>query len=67
MTVSTAVTDQRGYMKVKVTGVAAATAGGIGSILNPEGVLLALPALLYTSAPAQPAQRPLMSASAQPP
>ena len=42
MTVSTAVTDQRGYMKVKVTGVAAATAGGIGSILNPEGVALGI-------------------------
>ena len=42
MTISAAVTDQRGMMKVVVTGVAAATAGGIGALLNPEGVALGI-------------------------
>ena len=42
MTISAAVTDQRGMMKVVVTGVAAATAGGIGALLNPEGVAIGI-------------------------
>ena len=42
MSISTVVTDQRGWMKIAVTGAAAATAGGIGSLLNPEGVLLGI-------------------------
>jgi len=42
MTISTALSDQRGMLKVKVTGVAATTAGGIGALLNPEGVSLGI-------------------------
>ena len=43
MTISTALVAQSsGYLKVKVTGATATTAGGIGSMLNPEGVLLGI-------------------------
>lgn len=43
MTISTTLTAQAGgYLKVKVTGVTTATAGGIGALLNPEGVLLGI-------------------------
>ena len=43
MTISTTLTAQAsGYLKVAVTGVTATTAGGIGSLLNPEGVLLGI-------------------------
>jgi len=43
MTISTAVTAQNGgYLKIKVTGVAAVTVGGIGYLANPEGVPLGI-------------------------
>ena len=42
MTVSTVVTDQRGMMKVLITGVASTANGGIGSVANPEGVKLGI-------------------------
>lgn len=43
MTISTTLTAQSGgYLKVAVTGVTTATAGGIGALLNPEGVLLGI-------------------------
>lgn len=40
MTVSAAVSDQRGYYKVALTGAASTANAGLGSILNPEGVAL---------------------------
>lgn len=43
MTISTAISEQKsGYLKVTVTGVTTATAGGIGAFLNPEGVMLGI-------------------------
>jgi hypothetical protein len=42
MTVSTALTDQRGMFKVVITGVASAANAGIGEIANPEGVTLGI-------------------------
>lgn len=43
MAIDAALVDNRGgFMKIEVTGAAAATAGGIGSLLNPEGVALGI-------------------------
>ena len=42
MTVSTTVTDQRGWFKATITGAAGTTGGAIGSFANPEGVLLGI-------------------------
>ena len=42
MTVSTAVTDQRGMFKIKVTGVSSTANAGIGEVINPEGVRLGI-------------------------
>jgi len=42
MTVSAAVTDQRGWMKITVTGVASTDSAGIGTVANPEGVTLGI-------------------------
>lgn len=42
MTVSTLLTDQRGFMKIALTGVASAANAGQGEVVNPEGVRLAI-------------------------
>lgn len=42
MTVSTAITDQRGWFKVTLTGAVSAANAGLGQIANPEGVLLGI-------------------------
>lgn len=42
MTVSTTLTDQRGFMKIAIAGVASAANAGIGEIINPEGVRLGI-------------------------
>ena len=43
MTIDRTLTAQKGaYMKIAVTGVVTTGAGGIGSLLNPEGVLLGI-------------------------
>jgi len=48
MTVSETLVDQRGFKKVLITGVASAANGGIGEVLNPEGVnLLIIRSFLY--------------------
>ena len=48
MTVSEILTDQRGFKKILITGVASTDNAGIGQVLNPEGVkLLILRTLLY--------------------
>jgi hypothetical protein len=42
MTVSTTITDQRGWFKVKLTGAVSAANAGLGEIANPEGVTLGI-------------------------
>lgn len=42
MTVSTAVTDQRGFFKVVLTGATSTSNAGLGEVLNPEGVRLCI-------------------------
>jgi len=42
MTVSTVLIDQRGKMKIAITGVASTANGGIGQVINPEGVRLVI-------------------------
>ena len=42
MTVSTAVTDQRGWYKVTLTGANDVNNAGLGGIANPEGVTLGI-------------------------
>lgn len=42
MTVSTVLTDQRGWMKITVTGVSSTASAGIGTVANPEGVVLGI-------------------------
>lgn len=42
MTVSTTVTDQRGYFKIALTGAVSAANAGLGEIANPEGVTLGI-------------------------
>lgn len=42
MTLSTALTDQRGMFKIKITGVTSTSNAGIGAIANPEGVKLGI-------------------------
>lgn len=42
MTVSTTLSDQRGMMKIEITGVASTSNGGIGYVANPEGVKLGI-------------------------
>jgi len=42
MTVSNVLTDQRGFMKIAITGAASAAAAGLGEIINPEGVRLCI-------------------------
>ncbi len=42
MTVSTTLTDQRGFLKIALTGAASAANGGLGEVVNPEGVRLAI-------------------------
>lgn len=42
MTVSTTLTDQRGMMKITITGVASTANAGIGEVANPEGVKLGI-------------------------
>lgn len=40
MTVSTTLSDQRGMMKINLTGAASTANGGLGEVANPEGVRL---------------------------
>ena len=48
MTVSTVITDQRGWFKVKLTGAVSAANAGLGEVANPEGVPLGITrALIY--------------------
>lgn len=48
MTVSETLVDQRGLKKILITGVASAANGGIGQVINPEGVkLLIVRTFLY--------------------
>jgi hypothetical protein len=48
MTISTVLTDQRGWFKVAITGVTSTSNAGIGEVANPEGVLLGITrAFLY--------------------
>jgi hypothetical protein len=42
MTVSTTLTDQRGWFKITLTGVASTSNAGMGEVANPEGVLLGI-------------------------
>jgi hypothetical protein len=42
MTVSTALSDQRGMLKIEITGVASTDNAGIGEVANPEGVKLGI-------------------------
>ena len=42
MTISTTVTDQRGWFKFTLTGAASAANAGLGEIANPEGVTLGI-------------------------
>ena len=42
MTVSTIVTDQRGWFKIKLTGAASTDNAGLGQVANPEGVPLGI-------------------------
>lgn len=42
MTVSTALTDQRGWFKVKLTGSTSVANAGLGQVANPEGVTLGI-------------------------
>ena len=42
MTISTALTDQRGWFKALLTGAASTDNAGLGEIANPEGVLLGI-------------------------
>ena len=42
MTVSKTLTDQRGFLKIALTGAASAANGGLGDIFNPEGVRLGI-------------------------
>jgi hypothetical protein len=42
MTVSTEVSDQRGFLKIAITGAASVANAGQGQVLNPEGVRLAI-------------------------
>lgn len=42
MTISTVLTDQRGWFKATITGAVATTGGAVGSIANPEGVALGI-------------------------
>lgn len=42
MSVSTVLTDQRGWFKIALTGAASTANGGLGEVANPEGVLLGI-------------------------
>jgi hypothetical protein len=42
MTVSTTLNDQRGFMRIGITGVASTANAGIGQVINPEGVRLGI-------------------------
>ena len=42
MTISTVLTDQRGWLKVLLTGAASTDNAGLGQLANPEGVLLGI-------------------------
>lgn len=42
MTVSTVLSDQRGFHKIALTGVASVANAGQGEVVNPEGVRLAI-------------------------
>lgn len=42
MTISTTVTDQRGWLKIVLTGAASTDNAGLGALANPEGVLLGI-------------------------
>lgn len=42
MTVSTTLSDQRGMLKISITGVASTANAGIGQVANPEGVKLGI-------------------------
>lgn len=42
MTISTTITDQRGFFKATLTGAVSAANAGLGQIANPEGVTLGI-------------------------